>query len=144
MVLSSLLAASASHMQLTHGRSIAVHRFKYRSITFAELQQASDRQNPEPTLPLLALSAILGLLIDDMIAGAAEFPALLQMTQFWIREGHHQNHGPREKTTLRFLLDQIQMYVTILPFGVNLNGEVQEFKAYYLKNENTCLSHVQD
>lgn len=109
MVMSSLLTVSASHMQLLQLRNIAVHRYIYRSITFTELQQASSEQDPNHVLPLLALASILGLLIEDIIAGTAEFPALLRMTQFWICRDHFHNYGPQEKTTLRFLLDQIQL-----------------------------------
>lgn len=98
-------------MQITHFREIAVHRFKYRSITFSNLQQPSTHREPESTLPLLALSDILGLLIDDIIAGTGEVPALLHMAQFWIRINHNHSPGPREKTIFHFLLDQIQMCV---------------------------------
>lgn len=130
MVLSSLLAASASHIQITHFRELAVHRFKYRSITFANLQQASIQREPGPTLPLLAVSAILGLLIDFNIAGTGELPALFHTAQFWVRINHNHSRGLREKTKLCFLLDQIQICILQLLDIVSQCSYI-EIDAYY-------------
>jgi hypothetical protein len=110
MVLSSLLAASASHIQLLRGTNTITHRLRYRSAAFTELQQASIVAQTDPTVTLAALATILGLLIDDMVAYSKDFSTLLDLARFWLNKDCACYRGDRERATHRFLLNQFQMY----------------------------------
>ncbi|KAI5463909.1 hypothetical protein BGZ63DRAFT_353811 [Mariannaea sp. PMI_226] len=110
----SLLAGSASHIQLARGKNMAIHHLEYRSTAFEELRQASSRSQLDFTISLPALSAILGLLIDDMITYSRDFPTLLNLAIFWIRKDCLCSHEPEEEAMRRFLLDQIQMMKTLV------------------------------
>lgn len=108
MVRSSILAASASHIQITQGSKSMVDRLNYRSTALAELRQISARPETDSSAPL---ATILGLMIDDMICGHRECPALLKLAEFWVRKDCPFSTDATEKATRRFLLDQVQLYV---------------------------------
>ncbi|KAL7929220.1 hypothetical protein V8C35DRAFT_201013 [Trichoderma chlorosporum] len=111
MVRSSLLAASASHIQVTQGSKSMVDRLNYRSTAIAELRQISARPETDSSAPL---ATILGLMIDDMICGHRECPALLKLAEFWVRKDCPFSTDPAEKATRRFLLDQVQLLKAVV------------------------------
>ncbi|KAL7949763.1 hypothetical protein V8C42DRAFT_220584 [Trichoderma barbatum] len=111
MVRSSLLAASASHIQITQGSKSMVDRLNYRSTAIAELRQISARPETDSSAPL---ATILGLMIDDMICGHRECPALLKLAEFWVRKDCPFSTNPTEKATRRFLLDQVQLLKAVV------------------------------
>ncbi|KAK4062478.1 transcriptional regulator family: Fungal Specific TF [Trichoderma aggressivum f. europaeum] len=111
MVRSSILAASASHIQITQGSKSMVDRLNYRSTALAELRQISARPETDSSAPL---ATILGLMIDDMICGHRECPALLKLAQFWVRKDCPFSTDPAEKATRRFLLDQVQLLKAVV------------------------------
>lgn len=108
IVLSSFLAASASHMQLTNSRTWAIHSLKYRVTAISGLREAS-KQQPDAALFLSALATILGLMIEDMIACTREFSKLLNLAEFWTSNSHVYRDQLESKAAARFLLDQMQM-----------------------------------
>lgn len=111
MVRSSILAASASHIQITQGSKSMVDRLNYRSTALAELRQISARPETDSSAPL---ATILGLMIDDMICGHRECPALLKLAEFWVRKDCPFSTDDTEKATRRFLLDQVQLLKAVV------------------------------
>ncbi|KAH0494611.1 hypothetical protein TgHK011_001227 [Trichoderma gracile] len=111
MVRSSLLAASASHIQITQGARSTVDRLNYRSTAISELRQMSATPETDSSAPL---ATILGLMIDDMICGHRECPALLKLAEFWVRRDCPLSDKPSEKATHRFLQDQVQFLKAIV------------------------------
>lgn len=109
MVRSAFLAASASHIQIAQGAKTMVDRLSYRSTAIAELRHVSARPETDSCAPL---ATILGLMIDDMICGHRECPALLKLAEFWVHKDSPFSTEPGGKATRRFLLDQVQLYVS--------------------------------
>lgn len=109
MVRSAFLAASASHIQIAQGAKTMVDRLSYRSTAIAELRHVSARPETDSCAPL---ATILGLMIDDMICGHRECPALLKLAEFWVHKDCHFSTDPGEKATRKFLLDQVQLYAS--------------------------------
>ncbi|EHK49310.1 hypothetical protein TRIATDRAFT_92385 [Trichoderma atroviride IMI 206040] len=108
---SAFLAASASHIQIAQGAKTMVDRLSYRSAAIAELRHVSARPETDSCAPL---ATILGLMIDDMICGHRECPALLKLAEFWVHKDSQFSTDPGEKATRRFLLDQVQLLKTIV------------------------------
>lgn len=119
MVRSAFLAASASHIQIAQGAKTMVDRLSYRSTAIAELRHVSARPETDSCAPL---ATILGLMIDDMICGHRECPALLKLAEFWVHKDSPFSTDPSEKATRRFLLDQVQLYVS--DYNLNLSGSL--------------------
>ncbi|PTB43704.1 hypothetical protein M441DRAFT_136082 [Trichoderma asperellum CBS 433.97] len=111
MVRSAFLAASASHIQIAQGAKTMVDRLRYRSTAIAELRHVSAQPETDSCAPL---ATILGLMIDDMICGHRECPALLKLAEFWIHKDSPFSTDPGEKATLKFLLDQVQLLKAIV------------------------------
>ncbi|PTB67750.1 hypothetical protein BBK36DRAFT_1168125 [Trichoderma citrinoviride] len=111
MVRSSLLAASASHIQITQGAKFMVDRLNYRSAAISELRQIAATPETDSSAPL---ATILGLMIDDMICGHRECPALLKLAEFWVRKECPFSDNAAEKATRRFLLDQVQFLKAVV------------------------------
>lgn len=123
MVRSAFLAASASHIQIAQGARTMVDRLSYRSTAIAELRHVSARPETDSCAPL---ATILGLMIDDMICGHRECPALLKLAEFWVHKNGPFSTDPNEKATRRFLLDQVQLYawnhpLTRIKFVTNMS-----------------------
>ncbi|KAL6910086.1 hypothetical protein GGI43DRAFT_826 [Trichoderma evansii] len=111
MVRSAFLAASASHIQIAQGAKTMVDRLSYRSTAIAELRHVSARPETDSCAPL---ATILGLMIDDMICGHRECPALLKLAEFWVHKDSPFSTNPGEKATRKFLLDQVQLLKAIV------------------------------
>ncbi|KAH8130484.1 hypothetical protein LI328DRAFT_153130 [Trichoderma asperelloides] len=111
MIRSAFLAASASHIQIAQGAKTMVDRLSYRSTAIAELRHVSARPETDSCAPL---ATILGLMIDDMICGHRECPALLKLAEFWVHKDSPFSTDPGEKATLKFLLDQVQLLKAIV------------------------------
>ncbi|KAJ3492693.1 hypothetical protein NLG97_g5208 [Lecanicillium saksenae] len=110
MVISAYLAASASHLQLYSAGTWAMHNPKYRLAAIAGLGEAARENAPEASHILHALTAILGLMIADMISCNKEHRGFLRLAQFWSDKPCYWRPGAHETLARHFLLDQIQMY----------------------------------
>ena len=86
-----------------------VDRLNYRSAAISELRQIAATPETDSSAPL---ATIWGLMIDDMICGHRECPALLKLAEFWVRKECPFSDNPAEKATRRFLLDQVQLLVS--------------------------------
>lgn len=94
-------------MQDTH-RSVEIA--KYKMVALRGLQIASMEGFAEAEASVTTLATILGLLIYDAISDSREYPALTRLVDSWIRVTPPHRYQPHE-STIRFLLDQIQLYV---------------------------------
>lgn len=113
--LCSVLAASASHARLSMATlhlSVA-YPLKYRSMALRGLQEraahANSKADPDNPVCLVALTTILGLLIDDLITYRGEFPALTQLADFWTRKYVSPDQDCYDSTVFHFLAEQITM-----------------------------------
>jgi hypothetical protein len=109
MVMCSVLAASASHLQMAGAAKMAVGRLQYRSRAFASLQQAENQLAGEQIICLMALATIMGLLIDDMIGGNREHATLLKLADFWVSVKCPRGHKSDNRITHVFLKEQLQL-----------------------------------
>lgn len=111
MVMCSLLAASAGHLQMTGAAKLAVGRLQYRSRAFASLRQAENQLAGDHLICLMALATIMGLLIDDMIVGNREHATLLKLADFWVTVKCPRGERSDNRMTHVFLTDQLQLCV---------------------------------
>lgn len=76
------------------------------------MQKASADSFHDVGTAISTLATILGLLIDDMINNSKEYPILIGLFESWMRI--YRSDGLRqEESLIQFLLDQIQMYVSV-------------------------------
>ncbi|KAL3465838.1 hypothetical protein BJX64DRAFT_251997 [Aspergillus heterothallicus] len=127
MVMSSLLAASAIHIQVERTSNPTVCALKYRSTAVVNLRQASLRPhaNSDARDTIFALSTILGLFIEDIISGNKEFPMLLKLATFWMSSNACSD--PDAIAVHCFLTEQINLLKRLV-YPV-YQFEIQQMKA---------------
>ncbi|GAD91484.1 conserved hypothetical protein [Paecilomyces variotii No. 5] len=132
LVLNSLLAASASYIEIARSGRSSIGRLRYKSSAIKELRQISTHGQTDLTTHLIALTAILGLLIEDMISSNRDFPVLLKLAQFWISTSS-RTVDLENKTTRLFLVEQIQLMKRLVhplyQFGVPRGDESQQLSS---------------
>jgi hypothetical protein len=115
-VQNSFLTASASHARATRAAYRTTDILNYRSAAIkglrkksAEIAETFDGAGTA----VFILATILGLLIDDMINSSKEYPILIKLVDSWMRM-YRCSIQKQEESLIKFLLDQIQMYASLL------------------------------
>lgn len=75
------------------------------------LQRAAHASEMTASVSLVALTTLLGLLIDDIITYDRTSPTLLRLTDYWAGVGKRLYHHPQQQTIRQFLLDQVLLFV---------------------------------
>ncbi|KAF5720741.1 NTF2 [Fusarium mundagurra] len=114
MASSSIIAASAGHVRLLRKSLPVTHQLKYRSIAMVGLQGAAHVSEMTASVSLVALTTLLGLLIDDIITYDRMLPTLLRLTNYWVGVGERLYHYPQQQTIRQFLLDQVLLMKNML------------------------------